>query len=125
MLKFLIFYLNFSLFFQFVGKARFNGVPTFKFKYEKRFVDKNNTYSLHISQSKPHKPIRYEMIGYDHLLRSHYDHYIIDYFSFEEWKFNYEILQIPKGIPSYFILISHFYSEQYTFFLYELHKSHL
>ncbi|XP_066922832.1 counting factor associated protein D-like [Clytia hemisphaerica] len=87
--------------FKFVGKSRFNGVPTYKFKYEKRFVDKNNTYTLHVTQSTPYKPIRYEMVGYDHLLRSHYDHYIIDYFSFEEWDFDYKVLQIPKEYKCY------------------------
>lgn len=91
--------------FKFVGKSRFNGVPTYKFKYEKRFVDKNNTYTLHVTQSTPYKPIRYEMVGYDHLLRSHYDHYIIDYFSFEEWDFDYKVLQIPKGTTILFFSI--------------------
>lgn len=87
--------------FKYAGPHRFNGVPAYKFVYQKRFVDKNNTYTFHVSQSKPYKPLRYEMIGYDHLLRSHYDHYIIDYFSFEPWKFDYKVLQIPKEFKCY------------------------
>ncbi|XP_012559591.2 uncharacterized protein LOC100198320 isoform X1 [Hydra vulgaris] len=87
--------------FKYVGEEQFNGVPAFKFFYQKKFISKNNTYVLHVSKAKPHVPLRYEMIGYDHLLRSHYDHYIIDYLSFKPWKFDYTVLQIPKEYKCY------------------------
>ena len=38
------------------------------------------------------------MMGYDTLLSSYYDHYILDYHEFEAWKFNYNVLDIPTGI---------------------------
>lgn len=37
------------------------------------------------------------MMGYDTLLSSYYDHYVLDYEMFEPWNFNYTTLQIPTG----------------------------
>ena len=96
---------HFLWFLKYVGLYRFNGVPSHKFKYQKQFGSKNNTYILHVTQSEPYKPLRYEMLGYDHLLRSHYDHYIIDYLAFESWKFDYKILQVPIGWIMVFVTL--------------------
>ena len=37
------------------------------------------------------------MMGYDTLLSSYYDHYVLDYELFEPWKFEYSTFQIPTG----------------------------
>ena len=50
------------------------------------------------------------MMGYDTLLSSYYDHYVLDYELFEPWHFNYTTLQIPTGRAPF---------EEYTS---ELHK---
>ena len=38
------------------------------------------------------------MMGYDTLLSSYYDHYILDYEEFEAWKFNYKVFEVPTGM---------------------------
>ena len=75
----------------------FNGVPAYKLRFKKHIEQKDNIYTFYVTKSKPHRPLRYEMLGYDHLLRSHYDSYVLDYVTFEEWEFDFKKLQIPKG----------------------------
>ena len=68
-------------------------------KYVRKIVEynKTNTYTLYISKISPHVPLRYEMVGYDDLLTSHYDHYILDYITFTPWTFNFSVFRIPAG----------------------------
>ena len=40
------------------------------------------------------------MIGYDTLLSSYYDHYILEYELFKPWKFDYATFQIPTGMET-------------------------
>lgn len=40
---------------------------------------KVNTYTVYTSQTEPADPVHYEMLGYDTLLGSHYDKYLIEY----------------------------------------------
>jgi hypothetical protein len=37
------------------------------------------------------------MKGYDSLLATHYDYYVLDYISFEEWKPNQTLFELPTG----------------------------
>ena len=37
------------------------------------------------------------MIGYDTLLTSYYDKYIIDYSSYEEWEYEKDVFDIPES----------------------------
>jgi hypothetical protein len=37
------------------------------------------------------------MKGYDSLLATHYDYYLLDYISFEEWKPNESVFELPSG----------------------------
>ena len=62
-----------------------------------------NTYTLWVSKDKPHQPIRYETEGFDLLLRGPYDHYYLDYITFNDWSFNYTIMEIPKGMKAFSI----------------------
>ena len=68
-----------------------------KWQHKFKIYDKVNTYILYTTKTKPIKPLRYEMMGYDTLLSSYYDHYVLDYEMFEPWDFNYTTLQIPTG----------------------------
>ncbi|XP_022097041.1 digestive cysteine proteinase 2-like [Acanthaster planci] len=45
---------------------------------------KVNTYMLYVSRGAKVRPVRYEMMGYDTLLGSHYDKYVIDYSMFDD-----------------------------------------
>ena len=47
-------------------------------------------------KEKPYKPVRYIMHGYDTLLHSFYDHYIVDYLSFREWDFDFNVMKNTK-----------------------------
>ncbi|XP_028397683.1 counting factor associated protein D-like [Dendronephthya gigantea] len=66
-------------------------------KYVRKIVEynKTNTYTLFVTDNEPHIPVKYEMFGYDDLLTSHYDHYILDYITFSPWAFNFSIFKIP------------------------------
>lgn len=82
---------------QFVSEEYHRGLLCLKYERKNKQYNKTNTYSLYISKHKPHKPLRYEMTGYDDMLASHYDHYVIDYVTFEAWMFNYTLFNLPEG----------------------------
>lgn len=84
-------------YFQFVSEEMHRGMPCLKYERKNRRYNKTNTYSFFISKTKPHRPLRYEMMGYDDMLTSHYDHYVLDYISFEPWKFNRSVFGLPKS----------------------------
>ncbi|XP_029202306.2 KDEL-tailed cysteine endopeptidase CEP1-like [Acropora millepora] len=83
--------------FKFVSEEYHRGLLCLKYERKNKQYNKTNTYSLYISKHKPHKPLRYEMTGYDDMLASHYDHYVIDYVTFEPWMFNYTLFNLPEG----------------------------
>ncbi|KAK3752750.1 hypothetical protein QZH41_018716 [Actinostola sp. cb2023] len=56
-----------------------------------------NTHTLWVTTTTPPRPIRYEMKGYDNLLASYYDYYILEYVSFEKWKPDLKKFELPKG----------------------------
>lgn len=82
---------------QFVGEEIRSGMPTLKYVRTTTTFKKKNTYTLYITKEKPHRPLRYVMHGRDTLLHSSYDHYVIDYLTFHPWKFDFEVMKIPKG----------------------------
>ena len=57
---------------------------------------KKNTYTFYIDQ-KTKKPQRYVMMGYDSLLGSHYDKYIIEYSNYEKSETDPSQFNPPKG----------------------------
>ncbi|KAK3730861.1 hypothetical protein QZH41_009981, partial [Actinostola sp. cb2023] len=71
------------------------GQLCYKFERRNTQFNKTNTYILYATVHAPHRPLRYEMIGYDDMMTSHYDHYIIDYTTFEPWKLNTTIFNVP------------------------------
>ena len=83
--------------FQFVSEEMHRGMPCLKYERKIKKFNKTNTYSFYISKIKPHRPLRYEMVGYDDMLTSHYDRYILDYVTFEPWKFNRSLFNLPKS----------------------------
>lgn len=85
---------------QYSGTAELNGAECAKWEHSFTIYDKVNTYTLYTTKTRPLKPLRYEMMGYDTLLASYYDHYILDYHEFEAWKFNYSVFDIPTGMVS-------------------------
>lgn len=85
-------------FFQYSGSTELNGAECAKWEHSFTIYDKVNTYTLYTTKTRPLKPLRYEMMGYDTLLASYYDHYILDYHEFEAWKFNYSVFDIPTGM---------------------------
>ncbi|XP_068738415.1 cathepsin S-like [Montipora capricornis] len=83
--------------FKFVSEEFHRGLPCLKYERKNKQYNKTNAYIFYISKHKPHKPLRYEMIGYDDMLTSHYDRYVIDYVTFEPWNFNKTLFSLPKN----------------------------
>lgn len=42
-------------------------------------------------------PVRYEMLGYDTLLGSHYDKYVMEYYTYEPVPPDPTVFDIPEG----------------------------
>ena len=61
---------------------------------------RKNTYTLWVTDDERQAPVRYEMMGYDSLLGSHFDHYIVRYAEFsnqvEPVPSDFEL---PKELP--------------------------
>ncbi|PFX31489.1 Counting factor associated protein D [Stylophora pistillata] len=85
-------------YFKYSGSTELNGAECAKWEHSFTIYDKVNTYTLYTTKTRPLKPLRYEMMGYDTLLASYYDHYILDYHEFEAWKFNYSVFDIPTAV---------------------------
>ena len=73
------------------------GTPVTKWEYRYLVFDMLNTHTLLVSKIGPVRPVRYEMKGYDSLMASYYDNYVLEYISFEEWKPDLEKFELPKG----------------------------
>ena len=62
---------------------------------------KKNTYTLWASRAEdsqdPAVPLHYEMMGYDTLLGSHYDKYLVDYKEFSP-KVDPKVFALPEGV---------------------------
>ena len=61
--------------------------------------ERNNTYIFYATKTVPPKPVYFEMNGYDTLLVSYYDKYVIKYHTFQEWDYEPEddpdVFEIP------------------------------
>ena len=82
---------------QYMGNIEVNGEECAKWEHSFTVYGKVNTYTLYTTKTRPPKPVRYEMMGYDTLLSSYYDHYILEYHMFEAWTFDYKVFDIPTG----------------------------
>ena len=63
---------------QFVGKDTLDGNDCNVWRLVTKNFTRSNTYTLWQSVSSG-LPVRYEMMGYDTLIGSHYDKYYVDY----------------------------------------------
>jgi C1A family cysteine protease len=63
---------------------------------------RTNTYNLWLARrntnARPYYPVRYEMKGFNSLLGSHYDHYIIDYDVFEAATPDKDVFDVPSNL---------------------------
>ncbi|KAH8386053.1 digestive cysteine proteinase 1 [Drosophila serrata] len=92
--------------FQLVGTETFLGFTCDKFRLESVIGQKKNVYTLWVRYKKsPHYPasrmpipVRYEMRGYNTLLGSHYDHYYLDYDSYEHDDIPNEVFEIDDSL---------------------------
>jgi len=93
---------NFSL----VGTETFLGFTCDKFRLEENIAQKKNVYTLWVRYKKSPKypssrmpiPVRYEMRGYNTLLGSHYDHYYLDYDSYEHDDIPNEVFELDDDM---------------------------
>ncbi|XP_043647752.1 digestive cysteine proteinase 1 [Drosophila teissieri] len=92
--------------FSLVGTESFLGYTCDKFRLESTIGQKKNVYTLWVRYKKsPHYPssrmpipVRYEMRGYNTLLGSHYDHYYLDYDSYEHDDIPNEVFEIDDSL---------------------------
>ncbi|XP_030385247.1 digestive cysteine proteinase 1 [Scaptodrosophila lebanonensis] len=92
--------------FSLVGTETFLGFTCDKFRLETTIGQKKNVYTLWVRYKKsPHYPasrmpipVRYEMRGYNTLLGSHYDHYYLDYDSYEHDDIPNEVFEIDESL---------------------------
>lgn len=96
--------------------------------------NKKNTYTLWVTKSEKGAdgskctatPLHYEMMGYNTLLGSHYDKYLVDYKDFST-HFDPKVFSLPEGLSS-FGLKSNSRSKMNTdfyCFLYRLYRNEL
>ena len=86
---------------QYAGEEVYMGTPVTKWEYRYLVFDMLNTHTLLVSKIGPVHPVRYEMKGYDSLMASYYDSYVLEYISFEEWKPDLDRFELPKGQLSF------------------------
>ena len=84
-------------FLQYVTTEVYTGVLATKWHYEYWAYGMLNSQNVWVTKSKPHRPIRYEMKGYDSMLGSYYDHYVLEYISFEQWRPQMKRFEVPRG----------------------------
>ncbi|EDW35218.1 GL15722 [Drosophila persimilis] len=92
--------------FKLIGTETFLGFTCDKFRLEETIGQKKNVYTLWVRYKKsPHYPasrmpipVRYEMRGYNTLLGSHYDHYYLDYDSYEHVDIPHEVFEIDESL---------------------------
>lgn len=85
----------------------FRGFKCDKFWYEEIIGQKKNSYMIWVRYKKSPKypasrmpiPVRYEMKGYNTLLGSHYDHYYLDYDSYDHEDIPNEIFEVDMDEP--------------------------
>lgn len=61
---------------------------------------KKNTYTMWVKGSENDDtvyPVRYEMMGFDSLIGSHFDKYVLDYFQFDTSSIPEDMFQPPKS----------------------------
>lgn len=87
--------------FEYRGTEMILGRNTSVWEYVEMHGQKKNKYTMWVDQTGPSvQPIRYEMMGYDTLLGSHYDKYILDYDDYEVGDIPDKMFDIPKDISS-------------------------
>lgn len=93
--------------FKLAGTEDRNGFKCDKFSLIVEVGQKRNYYNLWVRYIKSPKypssrmpiPVRYEMIGYNTLLGSHYDHYYIEYDSFDHQEIPADVFEIQTVDP--------------------------
>ena len=59
---------------------------------------RKNVYTFAVTQTVPPLPVQYEMMGFDSLLGSHFDKYIVDYDFYDETTpIPNTTFDVPKG----------------------------
>ena len=66
---------------------------------------KVNTYNMYTSQSEPPNPVHFEMLGYDTLLGSHYDKYLIDFMDYSPLMPPAKVFEIPGLFVCLFVCL--------------------
>ena len=82
---------------QYIHNEKFSGIPCYVFQLKTTIEKKVNIYTLTVKQEDG-VPMRYEMLGYDTLLGSHYDKYVVLYTSFVVAVPADDVFKIPSSM---------------------------
>ena len=88
---------------QYIHNEKFSGIPCYVFQLKTTIEKKVNIYTLTVKQEDG-VPMRYEMLGYDTLLGSHYDKYIVLYTSFVVGVPADDVFEIPSSMYKIYLL---------------------
>jgi len=84
--------------FMYSGDSIIQGIDVHLFKKVATNFKRSSTYTFAASKANG-RPVRYEMMGYDSLLGSHYDKYYVDYFSMTSpVTFKDSVFAAPEGM---------------------------
>jgi len=84
--------------YQYAGDDLVQGVPAQKWVYKTRKGEYiTNTYTFYTTGGTDPKPLRFDMMGYDTLIGSHYDHYFLIYEKFMKGKSDPAVFD-PMGV---------------------------
>lgn len=85
--------------FKYDGLCTFNKtIPCYRWKHTFKVLTKINSYTLYTSRDHLSVPFQYDMMGYDTLLASYYDKYILLYNTFQPWEFDFSVFEIPSDV---------------------------
>ncbi|KAG6457108.1 hypothetical protein O3G_MSEX010113 [Manduca sexta] len=89
--------------FKYIGSETMQGSDTSKWQMVQTIGDKVNKYTMWVKYKKSLRgdpvpiPVRYEMKGFNSLLGSHYDHYYLDYESFDVDEIDPSVFNFDDG----------------------------
>ncbi|XP_055594198.1 digestive cysteine proteinase 1 [Uranotaenia lowii] len=89
------------------GTEHRNGFKCDRFVFEEEIGETHNTYTLWVRYVKSPKypasrlpiPVRFEMRGYNILLGSHYDHYYLEYDTYDHQEIPASVFQVDTSEP--------------------------
>ena len=79
-----------------MGPGEWRGIKCQVYQLIDQVGDKKSTYTFYVDANTK-APVHYEMFGYDTLLGSHFDKYLVDYYNFDESPIDPSIFSVAQS----------------------------